>query len=141
MKTIKQAYNMINHTKKLRETEVGCSQKYGSSEIWSDNNPPNLRSLAKYHTEKWRVRRSIKASVSSDNPKAALCLVPKCPFIAVLVLVGNTAPAHVILLPCIITPPSCRRQPKKPRPYEQPLERPNSQGFLDSLHPTALVKG
>lgn len=52
---------MINHTKKLRETEVGYSQKYGSSEIWSDNNPPNLRSLAKYHTEKWRVRRSIKA--------------------------------------------------------------------------------
>ena len=42
---------MINHTEKLRETEVGCSQKYGSSEIWSDNNPPNLRSLAKYHTE------------------------------------------------------------------------------------------
>lgn len=52
---------MINHTEKLRETEVGCSQKYGSSEIWNDNNPPNLRSLAKYHTEKRRVRRSIKA--------------------------------------------------------------------------------
>ena len=52
---------MINHTKKLRETEVGCSQKHGSSEIWSDNNPPNLRFLAKYRTEKWRVRRSIKA--------------------------------------------------------------------------------
>ena len=42
---------MINHTEKLRETEVGCSQKYGSSEIWNDNNPPNLRSLANYHTE------------------------------------------------------------------------------------------
>lgn len=55
---------MINHTEKLRETEVGCSQKYGSSEIWSDNNPPNLRSLAKYHTEKWRVRRSINPSLT-----------------------------------------------------------------------------
>jgi len=53
---------MINHTKKLRETEVGCSQKYRSSEIWSDNNPPKLRSLARCHTEKWRVRRIIKAS-------------------------------------------------------------------------------
>ena len=52
---------MINHTEKLRDTEVGCSQKYGFSEIWSNNNLPNLRSLAKYHTEKWRVRRSIKA--------------------------------------------------------------------------------
>ena len=52
---------MINHTEKLRETEIGCSPKHGSSEIWNDNNPPNLRSLAKYHTEKCRVRRSIKA--------------------------------------------------------------------------------
>lgn len=43
---------MINHTEKRRETEVGCSQKYESSEIWSDNNLPNLRSLAKYDTEK-----------------------------------------------------------------------------------------
>jgi len=60
MKTIKQAYAMINHIEKLRETEVGCSRKHGFSEIWSNNNLPNLRSLTKYHTEKWRVRRSIK---------------------------------------------------------------------------------
>lgn len=32
---------MINHTEKLRETEVGYSQKYGSLEIWSDNNRRN----------------------------------------------------------------------------------------------------
>ena len=54
---------MINHIEKLREVEVGYSQKYGSSELWSDNNPPNLRSLTKYHTEKWRVRRSIKTYI------------------------------------------------------------------------------
>ena len=29
---------MINHTEKLRETGVGCSQKHGFSEIWSNNN-------------------------------------------------------------------------------------------------------
>ena len=54
---------MINHIEKLRETEVGCSQKYGSSEIWNDNNPPNLRSLAKYHTERRRTQRSIKKTI------------------------------------------------------------------------------
>ena len=58
---------MINHTKKLRETEVGYSQKYGSSEIWSDNNPPNLRSLAIYHTEKWRVRGVLKHTDGSPQ--------------------------------------------------------------------------
>ena len=51
---------MINHTEKLRETEIGDLQKYGSSEIWSGNNPPNLRALANYHTEKQRVRGSIE---------------------------------------------------------------------------------
>ena len=54
---------MINHTEKLRETEVGYSQKHGSSEIWSDNNPPNLRFLAKYHTEKWRVQMVIRTKL------------------------------------------------------------------------------
>ena len=51
---------MINHTEQTEGNGGWMFTKYGFSEIWSDNNPPNLRSLTKYHTEKWRVRRSIK---------------------------------------------------------------------------------
>ena len=45
----------------------------GSSEIWSDKGAPKFRTLTKYHTEKWRIRRILK-NTTQIGTEALLCV-------------------------------------------------------------------